>query len=57
MYYGSSLKNHTSRQDKETVLQLPAKFAGDSVHAWMQYTYADGNMVSTSVYLGELLIV
>ncbi|TCD02948.1 DUF6266 family protein [Pedobacter psychroterrae] len=44
------------REDKMVELQLPADFSGDSVHCWMGYTSADGKMVSTSVYVGELLV-
>ena len=45
------------RGDKEAVLQLPGKFAGDAVHGWMNYVNAEGNVVSTSVYLGEVTVV
>ncbi|MBB5438022.1 uncharacterized membrane protein YvlD (DUF360 family) [Pedobacter sp. AK017] len=49
-----TFQNVANRQDKEMVLQLPENFAGDRVHAWMQYANVEGDMVSTSVYLGEL---
>jgi len=52
-----TFKEVAQRQDKETVLQLPKRFAGDTVHAWMQYSNNDGDMVSTSVYLGEIMVV
>jgi hypothetical protein len=52
-----TFKDAAQRQDKETVLQLPKRFAGDTVHAWMQYTNEAGNMVSTSVYLGQIVVV
>lgn len=44
------------RSDKEAALQLPDDFAHDRVHAWMHYVNAEGNAVSTSVYLGEYTI-
>lgn len=49
-------KGAARRRDKETVLRLPKRFAGDTVHAWMLYINAKGDMVSTSVYLGEIVV-
>lgn len=42
------------REDKKAELQLPVDFSGDAIHCWMGYVSADGKMVSTSVYLGEI---
>ena len=44
------------RADLKTSLQMPADFENDSVHCWMSYVNEAGDMVSTSSYLGELLI-
>lgn len=44
------------RAEQEISLQLPVVFAGDQVHGWMQYTNADGDAVSTSLYLGEIQV-
>ncbi|MDR6782659.1 hypothetical protein ABIE26_000853 [Pedobacter africanus] len=44
------------RSDKEAVLELPEDFMGDVVQAWMHYVNAEGNAVSTSVYVGELVV-
>jgi hypothetical protein len=37
-------------------LKLPTEFAGDTVHCWMQYVNVEGDKVSTSAYLGEILV-
>lgn len=44
------------RADLEKTLQLPASFKNDTVHGWMQYVNGAGDGVSTSVYLGEIVI-
>lgn len=44
------------RGDKEALLQLPAEYTGDSVHCWQHFVNTEGNMVSTSVYLGEIVV-
>ncbi len=38
-------------------LQLPADYAGDEVHVWMNFVSADGKKVSDSSYVGEILVV
>jgi hypothetical protein len=43
------------RVDKRVDLQLPAKYSGDTVHIWMHYVNVEGNAVSTTQYLGEVL--
>lgn len=50
-------KDEASRGDKEAVLQLPATFAGSSVHGYLYFVNAAGDQVSTSLYLGELGVV
>jgi len=45
------------RADGSAVLQLPADFAGDAVQGYMFYTCAAGKRVSTSVYLGCMVLV
>ncbi|SMC54087.1 DUF6266 family protein [Pedobacter africanus] len=52
-----SFEDVAQRADKEVMLRLPAGYAGDTVHCWQHFVNANGNMVSTSVYLGELLVV
>jgi hypothetical protein len=44
------------RSDKEAVLALPEDFTGDVVHAWMHYVNAEGDAVSTSIYVGNLVV-
>jgi hypothetical protein len=44
------------RAAKEVSLKLPMDFSGDTVHTWMQYVNVAGNAVSTSVYLGEVVV-
>lgn len=51
-----TFKDVAQRGDRRVDLQLPAKFAGDSVHAWMHYVNAEGNAVSTTQYLGETVV-
>jgi hypothetical protein len=45
------------RADKEAQLQLPVDFAGDEAHCYMFYINEKGDSVSTSQYLGLILIV
>ena len=45
-----------NRNDEQVNLQLPASFTGDAVHCWMQYVSAEGDRVSSSSYLGEVLV-
>jgi hypothetical protein len=49
-------KGVAKRADEQVDLQLPANFAGDKVHAWMHYVNTEGNAVSTSVYVGEIVL-
>ncbi|WP_316812838.1 DUF6266 family protein [Pedobacter heparinus] len=39
------------------VLQLPATFSGDNVHAWISFVSVDGKEVSNSFYAGEFLVL
>ncbi|MBB5436504.1 hypothetical protein HDC92_000168 [Pedobacter sp. AK017] len=48
--------NAAARADRDAVLQLPEDFAGDTVHAWQHFVNVEGNAVSTSVYLGALMV-
>ena len=45
-----------TRAEKEVKLVLPESFANDTIHCWMQYVNTEGNAVSTSVYVGKILI-
>lgn len=44
------------RADKEVMLQLPAAYTGDTVYCWQHFVAAQGNAVSTTVYLGQVVI-
>jgi hypothetical protein len=44
------------REAEQAELKLPAEFSGDTVHCWMQYVNVDGDKVSTSAYLGEIVV-
>lgn len=45
------------RSDGEVSLQLPQGFENDMVHTWMHYVDEPGDRVSTSVYLGKMVVV
>jgi hypothetical protein len=45
------------RADRQVLLQLPNGFAGDGVHCYMFYANEKGDKVSTSQYLGEVVVV
>ena len=51
-----TFENAAQRMDKEVSLQLPNDFAGDLIHCWMSYVNENGDKVSISVYLGEVMI-
>ncbi|WP_316735757.1 DUF6266 family protein [Pedobacter aquatilis] len=38
-------------------MRVPANFVGTAVHAWMAFFAANGSIVSTSIYLGEITIL
>ncbi|MGY4383626.1 hypothetical protein ACVWYN_000645 [Pedobacter sp. UYP24] len=40
----------------EVNLNLPNSFAGNTVHCWMQYVDQTGTAVSTTAYLGEVVV-
>lgn len=44
------------RADKAALLQLPADYAGDTIYCWQHFVNATGNMVSTTLYLGEFIL-
>jgi hypothetical protein len=52
-----TFKDAGQRGDKEVLLQLPASFAGDELHGYMHYVNSKGDAVSTSIYLGKLLLL
>ncbi|HMI04491.1 MAG TPA: DUF6266 family protein [Pedobacter sp.] len=45
------------RAHRQVLLQLPEGFAGDAVHCYMFFTNEKGDKVSTSQYLGEVVVV
>ena len=49
--------NAAMRGDKQVSLKLPVKHTGDLLHFWMHYVNEQGMGVSTSVYLGERVLV
>lgn len=38
-------------------MQLPPEFSGDTIQCWMAFVSVDGKLVSTSNYVGALIIV
>jgi hypothetical protein len=44
------------RADKEVRLLFPVDFADDEVHCWMHYVDLSGKKVSTTLYLGEMVV-
>jgi len=51
-----TFQDAAERVNGEIILQLPASFVNDQVHCWMQYVNAKGNEVSTSVYMGQVVL-
>ncbi|WP_316793026.1 DUF6266 family protein [Pedobacter frigoris] len=49
-------ENVAVRSAKEVNLQLPANFLGDTLHCYMHYVNAQGNMLSTGQYLGQIVV-
>lgn len=45
-----------ARSTLAATVRVPATFSGAMVHIWMAFFAADGSIVSTSVYLGEITI-
>lgn len=52
-----TFQNVVARAAKEVSLQMPKDFAGDAVHCYMHYVNAYSNAVSTSVYVGVVVVV
>jgi len=51
-----TFSNVALRDDREVNLQLPVSFSGDVLHCYLFYINATGDMVSTSQYLGEVVL-
>ncbi|WP_457287658.1 DUF6266 family protein [Pedobacter sp. UYP24] len=51
-----TFKDFTNREVGEVNLNLPNSFAGNTVHCWMQYVDQTGTAVSTTAYLGEVVV-
>jgi hypothetical protein len=51
-----SLMAGADRATKTAELSFPTTWVGDTVHAYMAFVRADGSMVSTSKYLGEITL-
>lgn len=52
----SSLEGN-SRPDGTATLLVPADYVGDTVHVYMAFISADGNLVSDSVYVGSGAVI
>lgn len=44
------------RQEEERDLTAPSYFSGQDVHAWATFISSNGEVVATSIYLGEITI-
>lgn len=51
-----SFEDVAQRGDKGVRLQLPSDYTGETVHCWQHFVNAQGNAVSTTVYLGALVV-
>jgi hypothetical protein len=51
-----TFENAALRADGEVILQLPADFSGDAVHCYQFYVDDKGDAVSTTQYLGVVLL-
>ncbi|WP_449438023.1 DUF6266 family protein [Pedobacter steynii] len=52
-----TFQNVTERAANEVSLQMPKNFANDAVHCYMYYINAFSNVVSSSLYVGEAVVV
>ena len=51
-----SFVNEATRLEREVRLQLPLHFKDDRVHVYVFYTNSTGDRVSTSQYIGQVII-
>jgi hypothetical protein len=51
------LENAAERSELTFDLQMPAEFAGETVHCYISVVSADGKQVSSSVYIGTALML
>lgn len=51
-----TFENAAERSSKEVSLQMDRNFAEETVHGWMHYVNKSGTQVSTSIYLGEVIM-
>ncbi|WP_285008606.1 DUF6266 family protein [Pedobacter faecalis] len=51
-----TFENAADRAEGVARLTVPKNFSGDTVHGYLQYVSADGQRVSTTQYLGEILV-
>lgn len=49
-------KNVAARSDQAVTLKLPRGYAEGVLHGWMHYVNEKGDQVSTSVYMGQLVV-
>lgn len=52
-----TFENVANREDCEVMLSLPKSFKDTAVHCYMQYVNQDGNEVSTTVYIGQTVVI
>jgi len=52
----ATFEHIADRGDKMVDIQFPVNYTGDVLHAYMYFVNASGNLVSTTVYLGEYKI-
>ena len=52
-----TFKNITARSANEVSLKLPKHFKNHTIHCWMHYVSAEGDAVSTGVYVGEISVL
>ena len=50
------LTEGAARSSGTESMQMPADFAGDTVHVWLAFISADKKTVSTSLYAGEVIV-
>lgn len=50
-----TFENIANRSAKEASLKMPENFAGDTLYGWMHFVGPGMEMVSTTVYLGDVI--
>lgn len=50
------VEESVARMDKEAMLQVPEEYNGDVIHCWQHFVNTAGDAVSTTVYLGGIIV-